>query len=619
MRSKRQFQAPIKIRKITTNLYLFLVALYFLSASAQLINVLINLTVGTNIGPYFVFVNTRIDRLIVYALNFMTMLYITVKSRKIPPILLFLTYVFASYFVFLQIVDMLMIIVSFAALVWLLTSHEPFSIMKRRKTVSLVAIYLILILVIVEISALGCWLVFPFFQKLSEEGTCKYLVDLETKMFLLIGCLTPVFTVLFLFSWVANPFFSGCSILRRLLNLFTQSDHDSNNVYLKKPFPLLLLICSIVLSFLVTFYPYMLGSNADMHPLGVDAPFYEEWLMRSANKDFFSVLTNSFFEQPDRPLSLLILYLAKCPSSLAASTIVQFFPTILGPFLVLAVYFFMRETNNPSHISSLAAFLSVSSFHVLIGMYAFFLSNWMALIELYLFMGFYFGSMRKKSYLRMIAALLLSLSLLFTHSWTWGMTIGILFTYLLFKMISERKKRSEFGFEARFLITLILVNILACIIRNYALSWSSGDFETLKMAQNTVSVGALGSFWNDLLYTFLHTMYGFFVNPIALLLAVLGGFIMVFRDKPVDRYLTSWLVASSVFFVLSSGWVIKSRILFNIPLPVFVSLGLAGITNVIQKVSDPNKTALITLLMIILVLAVSLNYAFRCAFAMSQL
>jgi hypothetical protein len=617
MQSNRRFQASSKMQKSATNFYLFLVALYLLLASAHLINILIHLTVGSNIGPYFEFINTPIDRVIVYTLNFVTMLYITIKPRKVSHILLFLMYVFVSYFVFLQIADMLIILVSFVALAWLLTSPEPFSIMKRRKTVSLVAIYLILILAIIEISALTCWLIFPFYPKLSQEGNCKYLVDLETKMFLLAGCLAPVLTVLFLFSWVIKLLLSRFNLLRRLMTLFPQGDDNSNTAYLKKPFPLLLLACSIVLSFLVTFYPYMPGLNADMHPIGVDFPFYEEWLMKSSDKDFFSVFTTSFFGHPDRPLSLLILYLAKCASGVTASSIAQFFPLILGPVLVLSVYSFMREVNNPWYVPSLTAFLSVASFHISVGIYGFFLSNWMALIELYLFMGFYFSSLRKKSCSRMATALLLSICLLFTHSWTWGMAIGILFVYLLFILVFKRKSQSKF--EIRILIILILVNVLVCIIRNYTLGWAAGDFETLKTAEKTVSTSALGFFWDDLLYTFLHTMYGFFVNPMALLLAVLGGLIIAFDDKPVNRYLTSWLVASSLFFVLGSGSMIKSRILLNIPLPVFESLGLIGITRVIQRVFEPSKASLIKILMMLLVLLVSLNYVFRCAFVMSQL
>jgi len=76
------------MQKNATNLYLFLVALYFLLASAHLINILINLTAGSDIGIFFEFVNPSTDRVIVYALNFVTILYITTKLRKILPVFL---------------------------------------------------------------------------------------------------------------------------------------------------------------------------------------------------------------------------------------------------------------------------------------------------------------------------------------------------------------------------------------------------------------------------------------------------------------------------------------------------------------------------------------------------
>jgi hypothetical protein len=218
----------------------------------------------------------------------------------------------------------------------------------------------------------------------------------------------------------------------------------------------------------------------------------------------------------------------------------------------------------------------------------------------------------------MLAALLLSISLLFTHSWAWGMTLGILFVYLLFTLLKTR-----FGGDSRFeiqgLLMIILVNIMVGELRNIALGWSAGNFGTVQVAQSTVSIGSITSLWTNTLYTFFHTMYGFLVNPMALSLAILGGLVAVHSDRPLNRYLTSWLVCSSIFFVLSSGWVLQSRILFNIPLPVFETLGLIALSNAIRKYSDPDKSSSITTLIILFVLLVTLNYAFRCAFAMSQL
>jgi len=92
------------------------------------------------------------------------------------------------------------------------------------------------------------------------------------------------------------------------------------------------------------------------------------------------------------------------------------------------------------------------------------------------------------------------------------MSTGVLAAYLVLTIIHHRKNLISNRFEIRFLIILILVNVSACIARNYVLGLSAGHFETVRLTQNTVSIGALGSFWSDLLYTF-DTMCGFFVNP----------------------------------------------------------------------------------------------------------
>ena len=612
-----RFQLSPKKQRIAINFYLSLIAFYSFISAVYLVNVLIKLTVKNSFGTYFELISAPIDRSLIYLLGFMSMLYITIKlRRRIIPLLLLFVCTFASYLVSMQIVDTFIILANFTALTWWLTSSKPFMIMNRRETISLFIVYLTLTLIIIEFLSLVCWFIFPLSPQLSQEGICRHVVDLETKMFLLTGCLAPLLAVIFLFLWIAK-FLSHCSLSKRFFTFFTQNFSRLNNHH-KKPIVSSLLIYSMILSFLVTFYPYSPGLNTDMHPIGVDIPLYKNWLEKLGNVNLFDAFIMSFSEYPDRSLSLFIIYFVKYISGLPALTVVQFLPIILGPALVLSVYIFAQKTIGANNVSSFTAFLAVSSFHVSIGMYAGFLSNWMALIELYLFASFFFGFLKEKSYRELIAASFLSFSLLFTHSWTWEMTMGVLIIYLLFSLI-RRKSRKNFSLEIQALSAIILISVLAGLVRNYALGRLAGGFEALKLAQKMVSVSSLASFWEDTFYLFLHTMYGFFVNPLAFLLAVLGGFTIILDDRPVNRYLTSWLIFSSLFFVLTSGWSVKSRILFNMPLPIFESLGLVVTGNIIQKFFGFNKGVLIKNLVTLLILLISLNYAFRCSFAMSQL
>jgi hypothetical protein len=152
----------------------------------------------------------------------------------------------------------------------------------------------------------------------------------------------------------------------------------------------------------------------------------------------------------------------------------------------------------------------------------------------------FLDAQRSKSRLKAILTFPLSLSMLFIHGGAWGMTIGILVVYLLLTILKRQTRTNSF--EIRLLIAIISINIVAGILRNYALGWSAGGFETLRQAQVALKPTSLASFWDDTLFTFLHTMYGFFINPLAILLAFIGALIIVHDDSPLNRYLTSWLI-----------------------------------------------------------------------------
>ncbi|MCW4033726.1 MAG: dolichyl-diphosphooligosaccharide--protein glycosyltransferase subunit STT3, partial [Candidatus Bathyarchaeota archaeon] len=596
---------------------LFLVSLYFIIGATQLINLIINLTAGNNIGTFFEFINISTDRALVYILSCITIISITAKDRKILPTILSIAYFLASYIATIQALDLITISLSFVALVWFLTSPKPFTTMNRKKAVSHVLVYTILILVVVEVAALVCWFSFPFVPNLSQQGTCRYLVEQETKMFILAGSLAPILTVIVLFSWITKPLFPKIRSLKQFLLLFTEKDSEPNG-NTKNQLQTMLLLCTIILSFLVTAYPFSPALKVNANPIGVDVQEYQNWLTNAENSNFFEATSAFFFERPDRALSLVFLYTAKVVTGAPSSNVVQFFPMILAPALVFAVYFFVNETK-PNRTSLLTAFFAVFSFHICVGLYGFYLSNWMALIELYFFMGVYFGGLRKKSVYRMLVALVLSVALLFTHSSTWAMSMGVILAHFLLTMLHHRKNLATNKYEIKVLTAIIVINILVLVARNLALQVPLTQFETATLAQSNVSISGLGSFWSDLSYTFFNTHYGFFVNPMALLLAAVGGFITVFDYKPENRYLTAWLLGSCLFFVFGAGWMIKSRILLNLPLPVFEAIGLVGVTRMINKIFDQNKTATINNLTVAFVVLTGLNYAFRCAFELSQL
>lgn len=608
-----------KIQKNVKTTYLLLVSAYILIAVTQLTNIIIALTVGNSAGTFFEFINASTDRTVTYMLSIAITFYIIAKLRKTTPTILVCTFFLISYFTYAPLVDLFWIVFSLVVLTWFLTLPQPFSDTNRKKAVSQVAVYLILFLAAIEVLALICWFSFPFDPKLSQDGICKYFVELETKTFILTGSLAPILAVLVLFSWITKPVIPRINLLNRLLSIVTQNGNIEKTVHPhKKYLTLTIVACALIVSFLVVLYPFSPELNANMNPVGVDFESYQDWLTKTVGNNFFQAATTFFFERTDRPLSLIFIYIIKSVTGLLASTVVQYFPLILAPALVLSVYFFVHETKN-ANTSLFAAFLAASSFHIIVELYGFFLSNWMAVIELYLFMGVYFGALNKKSVPHMAAACLFSVMILFTHSWTWGMVVGVLFLYMLLTAMKHRKNLTTNKFELLSITALILVNLSVCFARNAVLGVPLTNFEAVTIAQKTVSVPAVASFGNDLFYTFFNTHYGFFVNPMILALSAIGAVITVLGDKSENRYLTAWLMGSSIFLFLAAGWTIKSRILLSLPFPFFAAIGLVALTKLVDRLFDQNKTALIKNMTITYVILMGLNYAFRCAFEMSQL
>lgn len=603
--------------KVITEVYLFTVALFLYSATLFLINGLIILTLGSHVGSYFVLANPIIDRAAVYMLGFTVMLYGALRGshRFIGTLFLGLT-MSASYVMSTQIIDTLAITMSFLVMTWLLTNPRPIITKNRNKSIFTVTILLLLINIILELLSLIIWLVLPVFPTMSQTGVFRYVVDLETKIFLLAGSLAPMLILTLLFAWIAKPF-AKWSFVRRFSTIF-KVDLEGLKMIQSRKALCVLLLCSFALAFLVSLYLYLPGLNPDGHPIGVDTPLYEDWLSELENRQPFEALAQFLFRHPDRPLTLFALYLMKRATGLSALAVAKFFPLLLSPILVLSVYFFARKAFASNFVSVSAGFFAVSSFHVSVGLYAGFLANWVAIIESYLLIGFLSEALTRKSLAKVFVASLFSVLLLFTHAGTWGMILGILFIHLVVSL-TRKRSRAIHSPESLTLLILVVFNLAIGIARNYALGLSLGNFETLREAQVLFSLDSLRSFWNDMLYALLHTMNGFFINPLALFLATLGGLVAVLNEKPLNRYLTSWLICSSIFFVFSSSWGIKTRILFNMPLPVFEALGLAAIIDAIERYVESDEAPKLKWFILILVFLISLNYIFRCAFAMSQL
>jgi hypothetical protein len=407
-----------------------------------------------------------------------------------------------------------------------------------------------------------------------------------------------------------------------------KSNHDNLSVYLHSALDsisdsgktgsrryILILAISVALASSIALYPYMPGLNPSGRFVGVDTKTYVGWLteMDKAGNPW-NVLSYSFSNFSERALSLFLMYLSWKAFG-TSGRFVQFLPVLLGTLLVLATFFFMRKAGLNPWTASLISLFSAFSLHVTVGMYGGFLSNWTGLVFFYLFLGFLFWSLRKRSWLLLAIAIPFQVCVLFAHVQTWWMTMGILAVFSLMSFLSWLQNRRN-ALHVVMIFAVLTVNVLVNFARNLTMSTSPTRSEVVLIAQQSLSLANLQAFWQNVGIVLNKEMGIPFLNPLLLFLAFLGGLIVAFDDRPLSRFLIASVLASAIPFVFGNTTV-QTRILYNLPVHVFSFLGLVLVSKVLEDLLGNGKAKILSRLLLILVILANLNYAFRCSFCLT--
>lgn len=496
-------------------------------------------------------------------------------------------------------------------------------------------------LVLFEAVSLACWLLIPFFPSVFNtdgQGVVAVVLSSETSLFYSSAVLAPVFVALMLFSWVlavlvwlgraygqrgAKRVHFAFSVGRRRLDLGKQFARF--NAALRSVFePVdesskrrwLVLALSVVLAFSVAVYPYLPGVNPTGRTVGADTKVYSEWLTSMDERGgSLSAFSYAFHNVSDRFLGLFMMYLGWKVLPVTSLQFVQFLPALLGPLLVLAAFFFMRKAGFNSWAASTASLFTAFSFHIAVGVFAGFLSNWIGLLFLYLSLGFLFWSLRRHSWSLLLAAGILQVALLFSHSFTWLMYMGVLGVFSLLLLMKRLRGRSG-GWELKMLVVALVMNVVAYVARNSVLSAGPTSVGVSEVFQQDVSLRFTQYFWAILSRSVSAEMGISFLNPNLFFLALLGAFAFVLSDKQVSRFLSAALAASAAPFIIGD-WVVQTRILYDLPVQVLSFMGCVVMLKLLEAFFDVREAKRLGQLVLILVVLANLNFAFRCSFQLS--
>ena len=394
------------------------------------------------------------------------------------------------------------------------------------------------------------------------------------EIFLLFSSFSPILILLLVNSFPVKLLIKEFT---RIKNSISNNNIDLSvskdwNIKLRTKFIYLSLF--MLLSVVITLIPHIPTINRDNQQIGVDTGYYVNWvnaLMHSNNvQDFirqaFVIQGNS----GERPLTLIFLFTIVKVVNADPFYILEHVPIILGPALVLVVYFLTRElTSNNDITSLLAAFLTAVSSQVLIGIYAGFYANWFALIIGYLSFIFLIKFLKRPNKLNLILYSLLMVFLVFTHAYTWSILAIVMSVFLVVKLkLNYYHKRS---------VTLLLLVILSSVIIDIARifvtgSASSGIEQDIIKARGGASLSQFALRWNNLNYTVNTYVGGQFSNFIIFML----GLYWLFRFNLYQSSSIFLVVFLSIGIIplLFGNWVIQTRILYNIPFQIPAAIAL---------------------------------------------
>jgi len=418
--------------------------------------------------------------------------------------------------------------------------------------------------------------VFPSIILMIPHYVRNYTYDI----FLLLSSSSPVLVFLLIISFASKLLLNFViTKLPRITNYASRLTLPPiPYVRIKSRNNLFLLSLIVLLSVVIVVIPHEPTVNRTNKQIGTDTRDYvsfEKVLMNSKNNQAF--LQNAFvrLHDGDRPFALIILFTAiKILQTPNLTDALDLVPLVLAPALLLAVFFLTREITSNDIASLLAAFLTAVSFQTLIGIYAGFYANWLALILSYLSITFLMRTLKSLCKINVILFFTFDLCTLFSHTYTWTIVTMVMSIYLLFLL--------RFGSFSRRNVFVLLSIIMSSLIIDLGRMEIMGTSGSLQLDMNVagrqaVGIGQLTKLWSNLQNSTQIYLGGLFSNFIIIGL----GLYWVFRSRlsePSSVFLIIFLAVGflPLFF---AQWIVQSRVFYNIPFQIPSAIALAYIMN----------------------------------------
>jgi hypothetical protein len=447
-------------------------------------------------------------------------------------------------------------------------------------------------LAVIAISAIGIVLpvldvfLIPNFDLSAENNPAN-------ELFLLLSSFSNIYIFLLVFCLGVKVLYRE---VLRLLKLDLKEDIPQTLSYtyeqnrLKTQTKIGFLILAMILSIVLALIPQHPLINKDNQLIGSDTPSYVTWIGELAkSKNVSDVVYQAFVSQGnngDRPLSLIFLFLVY---QVAGLEVIEHFPIILGPGIVLAFYLLTLELTRNEKIALIAAFFGAVSLHTLTGIYGSLYANWLGLIVGYISIAFLFRYLRSGRLSDIVVFSILLIGVLFTHVYTWTVLAAVSGTFLVVMLLvvlwNKKKKRDKNSnisnhFTKRriiWLLVAILLSIVVDVTRVSLTSSSGGVEQDIQLAGTNFGLEQFNMRWRILHATAHESFGGVFSNFIILILALFWVLKSNMRN-PGTVFLMIFLSVGLLPLYIGS-LTLQTRLFYDIPFEIPAAIALYYIST----------------------------------------
>lgn len=339
---------------------------------------------------------------------------------------------------------------------------------------------------------------------------------------------------------------------------------------------LVLLSLFMSVSCILVVIPHLPSINITNQYVGVDTGFYLNWVTElSKSRDLPSFIDQAFIKQSngERPLTLITLLGLTHLVAADPATVIEYFPLFLAPALVLAVYVLARELTQNDITSVLAAFVTAVSYHTLIGIYAGFYANWLALIVGYVATTFLLKCLRRFELRYLILFAFLMMVLHFTHTYTWTVLSIVLGVYLVVSFLTKIHNKKSIA-----LLLIVIFGTVAVDLARVQLTGSSGGVERdIEIAKVQTGSEQFLLRWNNLNYSVTTFLGGLFANFV--ILGVSLFWLIQSKIRDMSTIFMIIFLSIGIIPILFGDYVVQTRVLYNIPFAIPVALALTSMTK----------------------------------------